>query len=255
MNVDTFRYGVAPTVITLILHVTLVYLASVEWLFRSSPLNVSAPRVLQASLHSLSEIPVNAGRRPADPNMKESQIAEPKPLPTAEPLRVPVPDAPVDLQPAAAPEVPQPEVPPAPEIAEPVPTVEAAPQPTVFDEAALSELLQAEELRRQAEQVEQVGLVAGFVDAITRRIEANWRRPPNARRDMEVQLQIQLLPSGEVQGVRVLQSSGFTRFDDSAVNAVRRSRRFPEIESMPTQLFEREFRRLHIYFRPEDLLR
>ena len=254
MNLDTFRYGIAPTAITLILHVTLVYLASVEWLFRSSPLNVSPPKVLQASLHSLSEIPVDAGRRPADPKMEESQIAEPKRLPTAEPLRVPVPDAPVDLKPAV-PDVPPPEVPPAPEIAEPVPTVEAAPQPTVFDEAALSELLQAEELRRQAEQVEQVGLVAGFVDAITRRIEANWRRPPNARRDMEVQLQIQLLPSGEVQGVRVLKSSGFTRFDDSAVNAVRRSRRFPEIQSMPTQLFEREFRRLHLYFRPEDLLR
>ena len=92
-----------------------------------------------------------------------------------------------------------------------------------------------------------------YADAIYRAVVANWSRPPSARNDMEAQLRVELIPTGEVVSVTVISSSGNKAFDRSAEAAVHKARRFevpPE-----TRLFERHFRSFVLLFKPQDLLR
>ncbi len=64
---------------------------------------------------------------------------------------------------------------------------------------------------------------------------------------------VELVPTGDVVAVTIVESSGNSAFDRSAEAAVRKSRSF----DVPTQadVFERYFRRFSLLFRPEDLLR
>jgi colicin import membrane protein len=70
---------------------------------------------------------------------------------------------------------------------------------------------------------------------------------------MEVELAIQLIPTGEVVSVTVVRSSGNTAFDRSAVNAVQKAAAFPELQKLPNGEFEKTFRRFRLLFKPEDL--
>ena len=92
-----------------------------------------------------------------------------------------------------------------------------------------------------------------YIDGIYRAVVANWSRPPSARNDMEAQLQVELIPTGEVVSVTVISSSGSSAFDRSAETAVRKARRF----EVPSEigLFERHFRSFVLLFKPQDLLR
>jgi len=95
--------------------------------------------------------------------------------------------------------------------------------------------------------------VTSYIALITKAIQDNWSRPPSARRDMQVTLLIQLIPTGEVVNVSVVESSGNAAFDLSAQNAVKRAARFPELQDLKIGVFDKNFRRLTLVFRPEDL--
>lgn len=103
------------------------------------------------------------------------------------------------------------------------------------------------------EQVEVELASQSYLEAIANRVTENWSRPPSARNLMEVELLIELVPTGDVVGVTVVRSSGNEAFDRSAENAVWRSQRFDVPEDR--QMFERNFRRFRVLFRPEDLMR
>lgn len=108
----------------------------------------------------------------------------------------------------------------------------------------------------EAESVEQVELQIAsqsYLDGIANRVAENWSRPPSARNGMEVELMIELVPTGDVVSVSVVRSSGNTAFDRSAENAVRHAQRFVVPEDH--ELFENSFRRFRILFKPEDLMR
>jgi colicin import membrane protein len=64
---------------------------------------------------------------------------------------------------------------------------------------------------------------------------------------------VELVPTGDVVTVTVIESSGNVAFDRSAEAAVRKARRF-EVPKEP-DLFEEHFRKFSLLFRPEDLLR
>ena len=115
----------------------------------------------------------------------------------------------------------------------------------------LDQELQKEAEFFEAQQAEQ--MAQSYVDVIARRIENKWSRPPSARTGMQVVLAIQLVPTGEVVNVTVLESSGNAAFDRSAEQAVKRVERFEEVQDMPPQVFERNFRQLRLVFKPEDL--
>ena len=118
-------------------------------------------------------------------------------------------------------------------------------------EQQLDRLLAEEEdmLQADAEHSE----IARYQAIIRAEVISQWSRPPSARRDMVVVLQLQLVPSGDVVNVRVKQSSGHEPFDRSAELAVQKVERFAALRDMPSQLFERHFRSFSISFRGEDL--
>lgn len=128
-------------------------------------------------------------------------------------------------------------------------------------QAELAQQRQAEEAARQeaaeaaaAEQAEtDAELVGAYTAIIHDLVQQNWSRPPSARNDMTAVLRIQLVPTGEVVDVEVVQSSGDAAFDRAAENAVYAVGRFSELQGMPPRLFERNFRSLLLTFRPEDL--
>jgi|SRR5690554_5485801 len=115
----------------------------------------------------------------------------------------------------------------------------------------LDDAMRKEEQQRQAEVAEAQS--QSYVNMIAARIEQNWSRPPSARRGMQVELLIQLVPTGQVVNVTVTKGSGNAAFDRSAEQAVRRIDRFNELKDMPPELFEKNFRQLKLLFIPKDL--
>lgn len=92
-----------------------------------------------------------------------------------------------------------------------------------------------------------------YEELIAERVRQNWSRPPSARNGMTTILEIRMLPTGQVMGVRVTRSSGDAAFDRAAEQAVKRVDRFEEVKNIPPDIFERYFRQFLFTFRPEDL--
>lgn len=118
-------------------------------------------------------------------------------------------------------------------------------------EQEMAELLAQESAEQQSASDEE--LATSYIALISQAIQSQWSRPPSARNNMEAELALQLTPSGEIVGVRVVKSSGNSAFDRSAESAVLKVGRIPELQQMPNRVFEKYFRRLTIRFRPEDL--
>lgn len=116
---------------------------------------------------------------------------------------------------------------------------------------ALDAALQKEE-QMISSQVDDVSSKS-YEEMIAERVSQNWSRPPSARRGMQVVLEIKMLPTGQVVGVRVIRSSGDAAFDRSAEQAVKRVDRFEEVKNIPPEIFEKRFRQFTFTFNPEDL--
>ena len=85
-------------------------------------------------------------------------------------------------------------------------------------------------------------------------VQEQWSRPPSARNGMRVVLQIRMLPTGDLVDATITQSSGDPAFDRSAENAVYRAAPFRELQTLPINVFNENFRSLSLIFQPEDLL-
>ena len=108
----------------------------------------------------------------------------------------------------------------------------------------------------QANQIASENLiVAQYAGIIKRIISQNWQIPPSARNGMKTEVRLQLVPTGEVVAVNIIQSSGNEVFDRSVLQAVERADRFIELQDLENAVFERNFRTFTLVFRPEDLLR
>ena len=181
----------------------------------------------------------------------ESLMPKPKPKPRVKPRSTPRPTAqarkPVTRSPATAE--------PKPAVSKPEPVAKPV-APSAEDRAAaareeLSLALAAEDIL--LEQASDLEVTQSYVALITRVIQDNWSRPPSARNDMEAELVIQLIPTGEVVSVSVTRSSGLVAFDRSAVRAVEKAERFPELQQLPARIFNKDFRTLRLKFKPKDL--
>ena len=128
------------------------------------------------------------------------------------------------------------------------------------EQARLQELerLVREQSAREAQTSQLAGeqlIVAEYVTIIRRVISQNWQIPPSARNGMTAVVQLQIVPTGEVVGAFIVESSDNSAFDRSVLQAVERAERFPELQDLETPVFERNFRTFSLLFRPEDLLR
>jgi colicin import membrane protein len=97
-------------------------------------------------------------------------------------------------------------------------------------------------------------LVQSATAIIQMAVQQVWNRPPSARNGMRAILQISMLPTGELLDARITESSGDTAFDRSAENSVYSAAPFTELQSLPINVFNTNFRTLSLIFQPEDLL-
>lgn len=97
-------------------------------------------------------------------------------------------------------------------------------------------------------------LVQSATGLIQQLVQDHWSRPPSARNGMRAVIQIRMLPTGELLDATITQSSGDPAFDRSAENAVYRAAPFTELQDLPINVFNQNFRSLSLIFEPQDLL-
>lgn len=97
-------------------------------------------------------------------------------------------------------------------------------------------------------------LVQSATGLIQQLVQDHWSRPPSARNGMRAVIQIRMLPTGELLDATITQSSGDPAFDRSAENAVYRAAPFSELQDLPINVFNQNFRSLSLIFEPQDLL-
>jgi colicin import membrane protein len=97
-------------------------------------------------------------------------------------------------------------------------------------------------------------MVMAYTSVIHDLVQQNWSRPPSARNGMMAQFRIRMVPTGDILDVELVQSSGDYAFDRAAETAIFRVGRFQELQGMPINMFNQNFRSLLLTFRPEDLL-
>ena len=226
------------------------------------------PLLLAAALHAATVFALYSGW---NPSQQEARVIKPQIVnstlvmlqPKAKPKPVPR-KAPPKVEERAEPEV-QPKPEPVEVKSEPERDLEAerreardAERQSRLEELAQSSFMDALETEAtdlaESNAASEAEVVAqSFRYGIYQRVVANWSRPPSARNGMQAKLQVELVPTGDVVAVTLLEGSGNGQFDRSAEAAVNKARRFEvPVES---DIFERYFRRFTLLFRPEDLLR
>ena len=236
------RIVLRPVLATVALHALMIFAMTVNWESQESQTITvkTIPKSINAKLVDISDFQPKPKAKP-----KPKRVSKPKPRPVVKPKPKPV----VKPKPVAKPKP------------KPVPVVEPRPEPKMtaaeLAEIARRELASAmatEDQEQEREATATAGeMAASFAALIQQTVVNYWSRPPSARNGMEVLLALQLIPTGEIVSVTVIKSSGNTAFDRSAVNAVEKAQRFPELQKLPSREFEKTFRRFRLLFRPEDL--
>ena len=236
MTADRLLFTGLPTLLSLLLHAAVALFLFLRW-----------PAATEVVASVPVALPIQATIVRADPaKTAVKPKAAPKPKPKPKPKKDPEP-----TQAKPPPEV----APPQPKAPDPVPTAEKA---STMDAAQLAALTRDELTALiDAEQTVAGAMEPSLRDVVAATIQASvisrWTRPPSARNGMVSILSIQLVPTGEVVGVGIVQSSGNTAFDRSAMTAVERAARFPEVTKLDNRTFEANFRRFQLIFKPEDL--
>ena len=234
MSADRVLFTGLPAILTLALHGGLVLMLVVRW---------TGPSEVIAAAPSI---------QPIQASLVQAETLEPKPKPKPKPnqSRNLNQRRNLSLNPSLSrnQSLSQPEPKPA-ELEKPEPALDAE-QLAALTRNELDSLVDAEIAAAGANEPSLRDVVAATIQAS---VINRWTRPPSARNGMVSILSIQLVPTGEVVGVSVLQSSGNTAFDRSAMTAVERTGRFPEVAKLDNRTFEANFRRFQLIFKPEDL--
>ena len=227
MSADRVLFTGLPAILTLALHGGLVLVVVVRWTGPSEVI-AAAPSIqpIQASVIQAETL---------KPKPKPKPTLQPKPKPEPKPEPQPTPEPASEPKPA--------------DVEKPEPALDAE-QLAALTRNELDSLVDAEISVADTNGPSLRDVVAA---TIRTSVINRWTRPPSARNGMVSILSIQLVPTGEVVGVSVLQSSGNTTFDRSALTAVERTGRFPEVAKLDNRTFEANFRRFQLIFKPEDL--
>ncbi len=216
------RIILRPALATLVLHGLMIFALTVNWAAQDSKVVKvkPTPQVINAKLVDASDLkPKKAPKPVAKP--------KPKPKPKAKQAPKPAPKPAVKPKPVAKPKPAPPK--PAPAKPKPEPRMTAA-ELAELARAELSQAMATEEQQQQEQAAVTAGeMAASYASLIQQTVVNYWSRPPSARNGMEVLLALQLIPTGEIVSVTVVKSSGNAAFDRSAVNAVQKADRFPEL--------------------------
>ena len=111
----------------------------------------------------------------------------------------------------------------------------------------LSDLLEQEKNIVLYEQDEQIFF---YSQKIIQTIEDAWMKPRNIPEGLVANLRLNIQPTGRISRVDLLKSSGNIRFDNSALQAVRRVETLNFFNEMPAGLYRKEFKRIAVSFKP-----
>lgn len=233
-------------VASLLVHVLVLSLFLVNWhpehkVRKIQPKTILATLVSKDQLNQKSKKPKTKPVK--KPKVKKKPKPKPKPVKKPEPVKKPKPK-PVKKPPVKTKPKPKP-------VKKPEQSKEDRAKALAAALAAEDEQLEQEEQQNTA--ASDAELAQGYESYIYDRVVANWSRPPSARRGMTATLEIRLLPTGQVVGVRILKGSGNAAFDRSVEQAVRKVGGFDQLKNMPPRIFEQRFRKVILDFDPEDL--
>lgn len=89
-----------------------------------------------------------------------------------------------------------------------------------------------------------------YAQQIILTIEDAWIKPKNIPEGLIANLRLRIRPTGRIINADLIKSSGNIRFDNSALQAVRRVETFNFFNSISKSLFEKEFQTISISFNP-----
>ena len=114
-------------------------------------------------------------------------------------------------------------------------------------ETTIANLLSEEsEIEMNNEQHE----ISMYAQKIISTIENAWMKPRNIPEGLVANLRLRIRSSGRITSAELLKSSGNIRFDNSALQAVRRVETFYFFDSIPKTLYDKEFKVIAISFNP-----
>lgn len=255
---DWYVHGqltVLPAAATILLHGLVLAMLLIRWQSDSDPRTIEArvlpPSVINATLIDAESLKKKASKaKPAPRKPAPKRRTTPQKRQSAPSSTAAAPKTSASSNASSAPK-PAPRKAPAPAREEPEERRISPEELAAISRRELEASLEAEDSAQVAVTAEQ--MAASYAALIRDTVTGYWSRPPSARNGMQAVLELQLVPTGEIVSVRVLESSGSVAFDRSAMNAVDKAGAFPELKNLPSREFETNFRRFRLLFRPEDL--
>ena len=111
----------------------------------------------------------------------------------------------------------------------------------------LSDLLEQEESIILSQEQEQIFI---YSQKIINTLENAWMKPRNIPEGLVANLRLHIQSTGRISKVYLIKSSGNIRFDNSALQAVRRVETLNFFNEIPSSLYNKEFKKIAVSFKP-----
>ena len=111
----------------------------------------------------------------------------------------------------------------------------------------LSGLLEQEQSIILSQEQEQIFF---YSQKIINTIENAWMKPRNIPEGLVANLRLHIQSTGRISKVYLIKSSGNIRFDNSALQAVRRVETLNFFNEIPSTLYKKEFKKIAVSFKP-----
>jgi len=95
-----------------------------------------------------------------------------------------------------------------------------------------------------------LGEIEKFSSIIKKQVVDNWNKPKGVSQNLKTEIEIDMVPTGEILSYKILKGSGNEAFDESAMKAISRVNTFDGLVMQP-KLFDDHFRKFILIFSPE----
>ena len=89
-----------------------------------------------------------------------------------------------------------------------------------------------------------------YSSLIKNQVMENWKSPSNINPNLKTEIEITIVPTGEITSSTIIQSSGNNAFDESAMRAISKVQSFEGL-NMQMNLFDEHFRNFILIFSPD----
>ena len=89
-----------------------------------------------------------------------------------------------------------------------------------------------------------------YSSLIKNQVMENWKSPSNINPNLKTEIEITIVPTGEITSSTIIQSSGNNVFDESAMRAISKVQSFEGL-NMQMNLFDEHFRNFILIFSPD----